>query len=189
MLPVLLHSPWLSLPAATGGSYGDFCSCCCAAGPIVGLVIMLLFMLFGVIGMFGAYMVFEKAGEPGWAALVPIYSLIIMAKIAGWPDNQWLIVFIPFYGWFRLASDLARAFGKEAGFVILLFLPVTAWMGFAILGFGDAKYRLKRKKPRRDDFDDDVDDRPSRGSKRRREDLEDEDDPPRRPPRRRRDGE
>ena len=33
----------------------------------------------------GLWKVFVKAGEPGWAALVPIYNLVVLLKIAGKP--------------------------------------------------------------------------------------------------------
>ena len=31
----------------------------------------------------GTWRAYEKAGEPGWACLVPIYNLIVLLRIAG----------------------------------------------------------------------------------------------------------
>ncbi len=35
---------------------------------------------------------FEKAGKPGWAAIVPIYNFYIMCKIAGRPGWWWVLL-------------------------------------------------------------------------------------------------
>jgi hypothetical protein len=37
--------------------------------------------------------VFEKAGKPGWASIIPIYNVIVMLEIVGKPI-WWLIMFI-----------------------------------------------------------------------------------------------
>jgi len=34
----------------------------------------------------GFWKTFEKAGEPGWAAIIPIYNFYILTKIS---DNAW----------------------------------------------------------------------------------------------------
>jgi hypothetical protein len=39
--------------------------------------------------------VFTKADKPGWAAIVPIYNVIVMLKIAGRPMWWLLLMFIP----------------------------------------------------------------------------------------------
>lgn len=36
-----------------------------------------------VLAIIGMWKLFEKANEPGWAAIIPIYNMWIMAKIAG----------------------------------------------------------------------------------------------------------
>jgi hypothetical protein len=84
---------------------------------------------------------FEKAGKPGWAAIVPIYNFYIMCKIAGRPGWWWVLLLSPLVNiviWFVVAIDVANAFGKSTGFGIgLALLPIIFW---AILGFGDASY-------------------------------------------------
>ena len=37
--------------------------------------------------------VFSKAGEPGWAAIVPIYNILVLLRIAGKPA-WWIILLI-----------------------------------------------------------------------------------------------
>ncbi len=88
---------------------------------------------------------FKKAGEPGWAILVPIYNLYVMLKIADKPTWWLWLCFIPLFGllWAIVMSILisvgiAQNFGKGAGYAIgLIFLPVVF---VPILAFGSAKY-------------------------------------------------
>ena len=52
----------------------------------------LVFVVIGIVTLIGMWKVFTKAGEPGWAVLVPIYNLIVLLRIAGLP---WYWVFTP----------------------------------------------------------------------------------------------
>ncbi len=36
---------------------------------------------------------FSKAGQPGWASIIPLYNVYIMCKIAGRP-GWWLLLFL-----------------------------------------------------------------------------------------------
>jgi len=57
---------------------------------------MLLFCLaVVVIIVIGGWKVFEKAGQSGWAILIPIYNVYILLKIAGRPGWWLLLYFIP----------------------------------------------------------------------------------------------
>ncbi len=40
--------------------------------------------------------IFEKAGQPGWKAIIPLYNAYILLKIVGKPDWWLLMFFIPF---------------------------------------------------------------------------------------------
>jgi len=89
--------------------------------------------------------VFVKAGEPGWAAVVPIYNLLILLKIAGKPAWWLVLLLIPIVNIPILLLtfiSLAERFGKGAGFGVgLLFLaPVF----YPLLAWGDAHYVSKR---------------------------------------------
>ena len=86
--------------------------------------------------------VFTKAGQPGWAVLVPVYNLVILLKIAKKP-SWWLVLFmIPganFYAMVMVAFAVAKSFGKGTGFGLgMLFL---SFVFYPILGFGDAQYQ------------------------------------------------
>ena len=50
-----------------------------AGGSIVGLIV-------GILVIAGMWKVFTKAGKPGWAAIIPIYNLIVLLQIAGKPQ-------------------------------------------------------------------------------------------------------
>jgi len=87
--------------------------------------------------------VFTKAGQPGWAILVPIYNAYVMLKIAGKPGWWLILLLIPIVniviGIMALAG-LASNFGKGGGFVVgLLFLP---FVFYPILAFGSAEYQV-----------------------------------------------
>lgn len=62
----------------------------------------------------GMYKLFEKAGEPGWAALVPFYNAFVVVKIVGAP-KWWLVaMFIPVVHFFIIAGMLIE-FNKSFG--------------------------------------------------------------------------
>ena len=90
----------------------------------------------------GWWKMFEKAGEAGWKAIIPIYNLLILLKIVG---REWwwiILMLIPIVGiiiWIIVALDLAKVFGRGIGFAIgLIFLP---FIFVLILGFGSDRYR------------------------------------------------
>ncbi len=63
----------------------------------------------------GHWKLFEKAGHPGWAALVPVYNWVIWLKIIGKPTWWAALLLIPVVGvlvWVAMTIDLVRAFGK-----------------------------------------------------------------------------
>jgi hypothetical protein len=99
----------------------------------------IFYLAFIVFIIAGFWKTFEKAGQPGWACIVPFYNYYIMAKI-GDVKNWWLI-FIPLvniYIIFVIMIAVAKSFGKDTGFGIgLVFLGFIFW---PILGFGNAQY-------------------------------------------------
>ena len=84
--------------------------------------------------------IFSKAGQPGWAAIIPIYNLFVWCKIVGRPAWWILLLLICFpIFYIILCIDLAKSFGKGVGFALgLIFLSVIF---FPILGFGSATYQ------------------------------------------------
>lgn len=103
-------------------------------------------ILISILGIIFLWKVFEKAGKPGWAAIVPIYNAIVMFQVMGFSPWLLLLVLVPILGWIALAIitivgyfKLAKNFGKSSAFGIGLWLLNTIFMG--ILAYGDATYK------------------------------------------------
>jgi hypothetical protein len=111
------------------------------AGLLGSLVADVVWLVLTVIAVLGMWKVFEKAGEPGWGAIVPIYNLYLLCRIAGRPEWWVILPFIPLVNivWAVIVSlDIARAFGKSDGFGVGLWL--LGFIFYPILGFSDARY-------------------------------------------------
>lgn len=115
-----------------------------AAGGVVGLVCNCIFIIiFGVIPLIGLWKIFEKAGKPGWAAIVPIYNIIVMLEIVNKP-LWWIVLFIipcaNIIVSVIVAIELAKKFGQGAGFAIgMVLLP---FVFYPLLGFS-SQYRYQ----------------------------------------------
>lgn len=85
--------------------------------------------------------IFSKAGQPGWACLVPIYNIFVLLKIVGKPGWWFVLLLIPIVNFIILILmqvELAKAFGKDGGFAAgLILLP---FVFLPMLAFGDAQY-------------------------------------------------
>ena|SRR3989442_825464 len=109
-----------------------------AAGPgPVFWIVYAAVILFIIAAM---WKVFSKAGQPGWAAIIPIYNWIVWCKIVGRPAWWVLLLLLCFPIFFIILSiDLAKSFGKGGGFAAgLILLP---FIFFPILGFGSVQYQ------------------------------------------------
>mgnify|MGYP000698111848 FL=1 len=90
----------------------------------------------------GFWKMFEKAGEPGWAGIIPIYNLYILVKISG---NAWwwfILLFIPvvnFFATLKISIDVAGKFNR--GVLFGLGLMFVSFIFYPLLGFGDYQYR------------------------------------------------
>jgi hypothetical protein len=109
------------------------------SGGILFSAIMLAVLLFYI---YVGWRIFEKADQPGWAAIVPIYNLVVLLRIVGRPMWWIILLLIPIVNFIAAAIiyiDLSKSFGKGTGFGIgLLLLGVIFG---PILAFGDATYQ------------------------------------------------
>ena len=85
--------------------------------------------------------IFQKAEQPGWACIIPIYNTIVLLRIVGKPWWWLLLMLIPlvniiFAIW--MVNLLSKSFGKDEGFTIGLLL--LGFIFYPILGFGRATY-------------------------------------------------
>jgi len=106
--------------------------------PAWAIILICALAIFQIVAM---WKVFIKAGQPGWAAIIPIYNIYIMTKIGGKPGIWVLLFFIPFVNFIFLIwlyNMISKSFGNDEGFTVgLVLLGIIFW---AILGFGSAKY-------------------------------------------------
>ena len=110
-----------------------------AGAAAMGTGVMIVWLVVVVLMIAAMWKVFTKAGEPGWAAIVPIYNYVVLDKIAGRP-GWWLLLWILLgpIAYIVISFDIAKRFGKGAGFAIgLILLPFIFW---PMLAWGDASY-------------------------------------------------
>jgi hypothetical protein len=109
--------------------------------PAVSGSILLISSVIGILMIISLWKIFKKAGEPGWAAIIPIYQTIVFLKIAGKPGWWFFLLLIPFVGLvFAILAlvNFAERFGKGGGYIVgLIILP---FVFFPMLAFGDAQY-------------------------------------------------
>ncbi|HZW09327.1 MAG TPA: DUF5684 domain-containing protein [Phycisphaerales bacterium] len=84
------------------------------------------------------WIIFQKAGQPGWTAIIPIVNMYFLCKVAGRPGWWVILFFIPIVNIVISAIvsiDVAKSFGKGTGFGIglwllgIIFYPVLAFSG------------------------------------------------------------
>lgn len=99
-------------------------------------------ILVAVIYVAAFWRIYEKAGKPGWACIIPIYNVLILLEIIGKPWWWILLMLIPgvniiFAIW--ATNLLSVSFGQGVGFTLgLLFLsPIF----YPILAFGNFDYK------------------------------------------------
>ena|GEM_PF-517838 len=107
---------------------------------IWGIVAVMMIIIY-IPWVIGAWKIFEKAGEKGWKALIPIYNIVIFLQIAGL-SPWWVLgtfvnplnIFVSFYRNIKLAEK----FNKGVGYGVLMafFEPIM----YLVLGFGSAEY-------------------------------------------------
>lgn len=124
-----------SIVLQQGGAMGAL-----LAGSLI--LFLIFFLVFVIVPIAGMWKVFTKAGKPGWAAIIPIYNLIVLLQIT---DNPlWYIVgfIIPLVNvvvGIKVINDLSKTFGKGIGYTVgMFFLP---FIFVPLLGFGDAQYQ------------------------------------------------
>ena len=100
-----------------------------------------LSLALGVLAIVALWKIFVKAGEPGWAAIIPFYNLYVLFKITWGNGWKFLFLLIPIANIvFAIITmvKLAKAFGKSGGFAVgLIFLSVIF---YCILAFDQSQY-------------------------------------------------
>lgn len=103
--------------------------------------VIVIYVAIIILVIASMWTIFSKAGKPGWAAIVPIYNLIVLLEIVGKPWWWLLLMLIPIVNIVIVIivyHNLSLSFGKGGGFTVGLIL--LSFIFLPILAFGDAKY-------------------------------------------------
>jgi Family of unknown function (DUF5684) len=115
-----------------------------------GLIVEIILYFVFTYGVYGAYKKAGAYGAPAWSAFVPIYSFIILLRLAGRPRSwAWflLLVLVPFVGSLALfvisifiLHDVSKSFGHGSSFTVGLVIPLVDVVFWYILAFGPSTY-------------------------------------------------
>src|SRR5688572_22834092 len=96
----------------------------------------------------GMWKLFEKAGRPGWAAIIPFYNMYIVTELAGRDIIWFILLLVPcvnIVAAVMIWMDFAKNYGKDPIWGLgLAFLPMIF---VPLLGFSNAQYRPVPKQP------------------------------------------
>ena len=107
---------------------------------LVGLF-MVIFLLLIILMIASTWRIYDKAGKPGWASIIPIYNLIILLEIVDKPEWWVILYFIPGVNIvisIIVIHNLSKKFGEGVGFTLgLIFL---SFIFYPLLAFGKYSY-------------------------------------------------
>ena len=114
-----------------------------AAAAAASFPATIISLILSVLLIVALWLIFQKAGEPGWAAIIPFYNSYVLMRIVGVNPWLFLLLLIPLVNvvvsiWVLLR--LGGAFGKSGVWSVFL-LVLLSVVGLLILGFGNATYR------------------------------------------------
>jgi len=112
-----------------------------AAIMAVMMPLMIFALIIAILTIVGYWKIFSKAGEPGWAAIIPFYNQYVLAKITfgnGWLFLLLIIPFVNFIFMIAMMYKLSKSFGHGIGYCIgLIFLPFIFNL---IIAFDNSEY-------------------------------------------------
>lgn len=114
--------------------------------------------IMAIASVVGLWMMFQKANEPGWTALIPFYNLYkLCEKTMGnpWYWVRFFVIIIPVVGWvayfyfrYQMGKAIARSFGQPEswawGYTFLegVFYCITGfgqYSYYGVMGSGDTR--------------------------------------------------
>lgn len=109
--------------------------------------ILLVFYFVGCLA--GLFLVFRKAGEKPWKALIPIYNIVVWIKLCG-KNWRWYIYFlipaINIFTFLLLVVETAKAF-RRYGFVEQTLAVIFPWFYLPLLGINKWEYHDPSQEP------------------------------------------
>lgn len=132
--------------------YSDYGTTAGLLGLGVGMIVFIIVLY--VLYIVAWWKIFEKAGEPGWAALIPFYNLYVLYKIS-WGNGLIFLVnllgfltAVPVLGViidiilfiFNIVTTvkLGKSFGQSTGFIVLMVILSNIML--LVLAFGSSQY-------------------------------------------------
>lgn len=110
---------------------------CFMTSVVVSLILILALLILMVAALWRVY---EKAGKPGWACIIPVYNTLVLLEIVKKPWWWIFLLMIPIVNFIIgvwLTNLVSKSFGQGVGFTLgLIFLPFIFW---PLLGLGDYK--------------------------------------------------
>lgn len=123
--------------------------------PLLKVLLITFLLAYCVIFLLGWIKIFQKAGQPSWAAIIPGYNFVILLHIIG--KSKWWLS-IPFINLFIIIQayyQIGILFDRSRLFSLFLLTPplniITLGAGVPILGFGSSLYQ---KSPQHNPFAD-----------------------------------
>jgi hypothetical protein len=117
-----------------------------SSGGGVGVGIGIIYLVIVIVMIASGWKLYAKAGKPGWAVIIPIYSIIVFLEIVKRPIWWIILLFIPLVNLvilIILAFDFLKAYGRPGWHFILFLIPIVNIIYYAYLGFSaDVKYVL-----------------------------------------------
>jgi hypothetical protein len=110
--------------------------------------IILISLSLSVLMIASKWIIYNKAGKPGWAAIIPIYNTIVLLEIVKKPWWWIFLLLIPLVNIVFIIiiyNNLAKVFGKDVGYTIGLLL--LGFIFFPLLAFGNSKYIWNEETP------------------------------------------
>lgn len=104
-------------------------------------ILLIPALIVSVIVIISHWKIYEKAGKPGWAAIIPIYNIMVLLEIVGKPVWWIFLLLFPcttiiFAIW--ITNLLSKSFGQTEGFTVGLVLLGIVF--YPILAFGNYQY-------------------------------------------------
>ncbi len=114
---------------------------------IIGLGILLFLLELAAL-----WVVFEKADQPGWGAIIPIYNMVLLFRVGGLSGWWVLALLVPLVNaivgiwiWVKVAENFRRStlFGQGLAFINFIFLPILAFGGSEYINAKIKDYKAK----------------------------------------------
>lgn len=87
-------------------------------------------VFFTVVAILAQWRLYDKADQPGYAAIVPVWNLIVFLRIAGRPAKHAWLFLIPIYGQLyfmpKVWIEVVQSFGKRSTLDYVLAIAFNA---------------------------------------------------------------